>query len=292
MDSHTHNLSLLCLLCAGKLHRQYSGKPACIYLVKDHTIDIARCFGLDTREDSEEIHPSHFCNLRKSKLSKGVVSSASSSACQSISWIPHTERDCKTCALVEEIAKGGRPKKKKTTVFCQNQTASPTPVPQDIGVDMDKDVYFSKTCSSFKYEKALTTARFIDSLTPLTCDICGHIVDRPIESPCCEHLFCAECAYQKLQNTNKCAHCNEEISLSKLKAPHSLILSCLKVLKIKCDYAGDNRLLGCPDVVTLSSLRDHCTSCSHANSSDVCIHPTSQSTTVGDVLLAPAVIAG
>ena len=54
----------------------------------------------------------------------------------------------------------------------------------------------------------------------LLCPICQHIVDKAVESPCCQQVYCAECIFQWLGMSDKCANCRHPLSTSMLVKVH------------------------------------------------------------------------
>jgi len=91
----------------------------------------------------------------------------------------------------------------------------------------------------------------------LICNICRGVLEEGVWVPDCEHSFCRECINNWLSRRNVCPNDRQYLSLTQLKTIPRFMRNILDKLEIKCDFIGN----GCPQVVTLESLRQHVSVC-------------------------------
>ena len=67
-----------CVVCVGGGSKKYyGGKVSIAYPATSFSIEILRAYDIDVRNDDPTIHPTHFCSLCKSALSRHVCSTSS-----------------------------------------------------------------------------------------------------------------------------------------------------------------------------------------------------------------------
>jgi len=91
----------------------------------------------------------------------------------------------------------------------------------------------------------------------LKCSICHMVFENPVESPYCQHPFCAECIEGWLNQSSQCPTCRKFMSSIDLKPVHRLVRNILSNLDIKCDFANES----CEEIVRLGALEAHTRDC-------------------------------
>ena len=104
---------------------------------------------------------------------------------------------------------------------------------------------------------SLTPDRTSMLLTDLLCAICKHTLNRAVEAPCCQHLFCTECVFEWLCISSACPTCQLGLFGSLLKPMHLRLSRILSQITVSCDYAIFGQYLECRDMVPLYKLRNH-----------------------------------
>jgi hypothetical protein len=89
------------------------------------------------------------------------------------------------------------------------------------------------------------------------CGICHGVLEEPLMTSDCQHLFCQKCIRDCLKQQAICPLDRTKISLSRLEEPVRIIKNLLKQLKIKCDFESE----GCKQVINLGELETHCKNC-------------------------------
>lgn len=94
----------------------------------------------------------------------------------------------------------------------------------------------------------------------LICAICEGVLQNPIQVISCEHVFCSNCLDEWIAKGKKnCPLDREEIrGREDMKAPR-IVINLLAKLTIRCDFAQ----YGCPAIVRLENLTNHCEQCQY-----------------------------
>ena len=179
---------------------------------------------------------------------------------------------------------------------------APTPMPplqctDDIGncslgtgMDVSFDSVLAKATPSYRTQFAdLLPERFLECYSDLKCSVCRLVVDQVVETPCCQHVFCAACICYWLESSTQCPQCSSELYASALLSPHRIIRGILSEMQIYCDFY-DGPYDGCAERVPLGHLEKHTQSChyhpDHSSTHTAQPRVVSQSFSVGDVLNA------
>ena len=168
---------------------------------------MAEKFSIFVEKDLEEIHPQYFCHACYVHPERSVIP---------VTWVMHYDDDCRVCSHVEEIKKGGRPKKirrGRKPELCDSSKALQTPSSsfQDLDV-LTKDI------PSIRFEEFSEKFVFPENLRKeLFCPVYLQILDKPVETTC-QHYFCVECMKGVIDIGQKgsCPVCKEDIGLLKV----------------------------------------------------------------------------
>ena len=94
------------------------------------------------------------------------------------------------------------------------------------------------------------------------CTICHDVLEDPLVTPSCEHIFCGDCITGWLTNgptkaEPSCPNDRTPANVDSLKAPLRSFRNLLYGLNIQCSYSN------CGIFVKLQNLEDHEISCMH-----------------------------
>jgi len=101
-SSHQKNLENLCHICGEKLRKSKGTVTSQFQCLKWKEF-LAEKFSIFVEKDLEEIHPQYFYHTCYAHPDRRSV--------VPVTWVTHYDDDCRVCSHVEEIKKGGRPKK-------------------------------------------------------------------------------------------------------------------------------------------------------------------------------------
>jgi hypothetical protein len=83
-----------------------------------------------------------------------------------------------------------------------------------------------------------------DEIIHLTCGVCHHLADVPLETTCCGRVFCQECVYW--QTITTCTQCHKEVEVKSLVKSMSA-LRAIESRRVRCIYYnGAATSLGSP----------------------------------------------
>lgn len=91
----------------------------------------------------------------------------------------------------------------------------------------------------------------------LICSICCGVLDQPVQTPACEHLFCEPCITTWLSNQQTCPIDRAAVTLACLKPIPRVLNNFLSRLNIYCDFAAH----GCDKVFKLEEFKNHLKYC-------------------------------
>ena len=101
---HKKNLEELCRVCGKRLQKSKKAVTSKFLCVKWKYF-LAEKFSIFVEKDLEEIHPQCFCHSCYAHPDRRTLVKAT--------WLTHYDDNCSICSHVEQIRKGGRPKKLK-----------------------------------------------------------------------------------------------------------------------------------------------------------------------------------
>ena len=267
---HRCQLELRCRVCGRKKDKAHSHKK-----VAGLEFEILSAFGVDTREDVADRHPSQLCSCCW-KFVQQTCSAVPSSRVRETSVLPLAnwpacqDDSCNLCEQWRKESKGGRPPKStagkrgrpKGSVGTGSVEANTGCA---VAVQLPKDPALAARLASFQAGLPLLPERFVEFQRlgeDSKCPICKDVLDRPVAVPVpgCEHACCANCWEQWLAlgaGSGSCPVCGKAVTISELQPlPRGLWLS-LCNLQIHCDF----RQNGCDTIVPLSQLRQHTKTC-------------------------------
>jgi len=92
----------------------------------------------------------------------------------------------------------------------------------------------------------------------LKCSICCGVLEDPIQSQKCQHVFCRKCITQWLSSSKTCPSDCNPLCLKQLEPIPRIVRNILNRLQIRCDFFAD----GCDLFVNLEDLEIHKKQCS------------------------------
>ena len=113
--THCAALAKLCRVCGRSLAtKAIKAKYPC----SKYEESLKMVFGIDTTQDSPDIHPEYFCHA-----CKNVVHRTRTEGCQHrtelfTEWCEHRDGSCNVCQHYDSLRKGGRPRKARRTPGC------------------------------------------------------------------------------------------------------------------------------------------------------------------------------
>ena len=109
-EEHSEALGALCRVCAKPVNR-YRDR----YLCCEYTEILKEVFLIEVSNDDDVIHPVQFCHCCYMTIQRAVVAQCTFIHTVSVyrQWDQHKDSECSTCDHMQEIKKGGRPKKRK-----------------------------------------------------------------------------------------------------------------------------------------------------------------------------------
>lgn len=84
------------------------------------------------------------------------------------------------------------------------------------------------------------------------CAICMEILEDPLMTPNCEHIFCKSCLSNWLKDHSTCPKCRKRVNCRQLR-PSRICKAFLSELKVRCQYENQ----GCKAVLAADGLRHH-----------------------------------
>lgn len=299
MDTHAEVISSVCRI-GGGLFSECTHSTR--YRVADYSTSLKEVFNIDVKDDLEGVHPQYFCSKCERVLNRVLAGGKQvGGGCGSpVTWPTHSRTNCKVCQAYQVKSKPGpgRPPKRKakhqrpTSTETQTHTALPTAQSQadtipevHSGMDISEETVLAKAMPSYTADLELQAHRYVDINIVQTCKICLKPVDRAIETPCCNDLYCGQCICQRLVDNNTCLTCNNPLKASELKSPHPRVARMLSSSTVRCDYY-DEALRGCPATMKLMSLQEHVRQCPFRQGSAQAIRTVRPSSTAAEILSA------
>ena len=221
-SSHQKNLENLCRICGEKLQKSKGALSSKFQCLKWKEF-LAEKFSIFVEKDLEEIHPQYFCHACYAHPNRRSV--------VPVTWVTHYDDDCRVCSHIEEIKKGGRPKKvrrgRKLELCDSSRTLQSPSSLQDLDA-LTKDIpsiRFDEFSEKFLLPKNLRKE--------LLCPVCLQILDKPVETTC-QHYFCVQCMKGVIDSgrNGSCPVCKENIG--PLKVPTRMVLRLIAEQEVIC----------------------------------------------------------
>ena len=70
-----------------------------------------------------------------------------------------------------------------------------------------------------------------------TCSICLNVLRNPVETNCCQTLFCDSCIAHWLNNSSLCPQCKQVLSVQ--VRPNRILMNILNEMLFKCNFCED-----------------------------------------------------
>jgi E3 ubiquitin-protein ligase NRDP1 len=100
--------------------------------------------------------------------------------------------------------------------------------------------------------------RFVNEIEDeFKCGICEEVMENPIMTTKCEHIFCNQCINQWLQSNNSCPIDRFGLNSSKLRQPNRTYKLFYSRLEIKCEFESN----GCQVICKIEDLESHEKTC-------------------------------
>uniref|UniRef100_A0A1A9WVT8 E3 ubiquitin-protein ligase NRDP1 n=1 Tax=Glossina brevipalpis TaxID=37001 RepID=A0A1A9WVT8_9MUSC len=93
----------------------------------------------------------------------------------------------------------------------------------------------------------------------LICPICSGVVEEPVQSAMCEHMFCRECIKEWLTRQPSCPMDRNYLTVASLNKVPRIMRILLSRLSITCNNAAD----GCTLIIKLGDLNSHVRQCEY-----------------------------
>ena len=242
-EYHQNQLAKHCRVC-GKAVKGYAHS-----VNKDHR-NLLAVAGIDTNQDSKEVHPNSFCNgcyLTLQQMQAAALSgNVRETALRLFQWVPHQD-GCPICKHFVSSERGGRPRKQK----------NPRGRPKDGKRALHQHILTIST-PSYMVDSKFEMSRFSAGSVPLAhlqCRLCQHIVDQPIETYH-HHLMCATCLRGCINDDSWCCPCGDpshHLSVESLQKPSEVVLKLHATLLITARDAMQK--WNCSTCVHMSFLR-------------------------------------
>lgn len=221
-SSHQKNLENLCRICGEKLQKSKGALSSKFQCLKWKEF-LAEKFSIFVEKDLEEIHPQYFCHACYAHPNRRSV--------VPVTWVTHYDDDCRVCSHIEEIKKGGRPKKvrrgRKPELCDSSRTLQSPSSLQDLDA-LTKDI------PSIRFDEFSEKFLLPENLRKeLLCPVCLQILDKPVETTC-QHYFCVQCMKGVIDSGQKgsCPVCKENIG--PLKVPTRMVLRLIAEQEVIC----------------------------------------------------------
>ena len=221
-SSHQKNLENLCRICGEKLQKSKGALSSKFQCLKWKEF-LAEKFSIFVEKDLEEIHPQYFCHACYAHPNRRSV--------VPVTWVTHYDDDCRVCSHIEEIKKGGRPKKvrrgRKLELCDSSRTLQSPSSLQDLDA-LTKDI------PSIRFDEFSEKFLLPENLRKeLLCPVCLQILDKSVETTC-QHYFCAQCMKGVIDSGQKgsCPVCKENIG--PVKVPTQMVLRLIAEQEVFC----------------------------------------------------------
>ena len=217
-DQHIKYLKKLCRLCGGILSKD--PVPVCKFIMQAKT-----AFHIDLSDDKPEVHPPMLC-MRCYTIARNVNERETTTTLVIKKWQTHDE----SCSCYG-IKRGRRTKKVHTGRPSTENNIWTRPVLNILKDKTPVDVLPNN----------ILLQHFDSSRNPhinsCICKLCHNILRRPIIIRSCEHAFCLECLFPRIEGKSQkevnCFTCNINFNNNDLQ-PSKLISNILTQLVLSC----------------------------------------------------------
>lgn len=198
-DLHLARLNKLCRICGNTL-------PDRSHIVQEHIKNLDSIFRADFYSDRAGIHPKKFCHSCFATISN-VLKRDSATAIVPVKWYTHKDTECKTCILSAQKKRGGKPMKRRGG---GNPTHKAVDSAEKTWTPLELNKIYRKTSELFYYSGNVLSDINISegNWEHLICSLCSNILKRPLMINQCNHVFCALCLTNWLENSNRCPTCS------------------------------------------------------------------------------------
>ena len=226
---HMKNLADLCCVCGERLQKSTKAVTSKFLCMKWKDF-LAEKFEILVEKDLEEIHPQYFCHSCYVHPDRRTLVKAT--------WLTHYEDNCGVCSRVEEIKKGGRPKKPKRGRKADSRPSN-TQETKDANETSLQDLEeLTKDLPSLRFKEFSDKFSFPENMKrDLICPVCLQVLDKPVETTC-QHYFCVECLKGLIKSSQggTCAVCKEKVG--PVKIPTRMALKLIAEQEIICKKCG------------------------------------------------------
>lgn len=130
-------------------------------------------------------------------------------------------------------------------------------VPDDINSSLDDLLHgHDHNVPSSRYDKDLAATQITEAHL---CPLCHNIIDNPIVSATCTHVFCSSCINAWVLVCQYCPVCRESLMPDALHKCHSKVSELIATIKMKCDCEESYRENG----IFLDNWLEHISICKH-----------------------------
>jgi hypothetical protein len=99
---------------------------------------------------------------------------------------------------------------------------------------------------------------YIQPISPhLLCSICNHVLEQPVQTTCCQQLFCRVCLFRSLEEAPRCPFDRQPTQIADVVDAPKAVLHLLDELAIFCPY----REYGCQEHLLRRDLVAHLEIC-------------------------------
>ena len=227
--THCAALEKLCRVCGRSLvTKTVKAKYPC----SDYEESLKTVFGIDTTQDSPDIHPEYFCHACKNVLHRAKTEGYQHRTELFTEWCEHRDGSCNVCQYYDSLRRGGRPRKGQRTPGRPSHN-SPRYCSQNILAIAPPSFVLAH-----HNNPSICEEHQVVDLKELYCPICCDILQSPVELVDCRAVVCAECCCSWLQHCDEtscpCCYSDHLKDFSTVRPASKLVLSLLGGLCVIC----------------------------------------------------------
>ena len=222
---HMKNLAYFCRVCGERLQKSKKAVTSKFLCMKWKDF-LAEKFEIFVEKDLEEIHPQYFCHSCYAHPDRRTLVKAT--------WLTHYDDNCRVCSRVEQIKKGGRPKKPKRGRKADSRPSSSTQETKDDNETSLQDLEeLTKDLPSIRFKEFSDKFSFPENMKrDLVCPVCLQVLDKPVKTTC-QHYFRVECLKGLINSGQRgtCAVCKEKVG--PVKIPTRMVLKLIAEQEVR-----------------------------------------------------------